>query len=171
MPIALCGFNDGDHDTGRNLLVQFGPTLMVDIGFDPDHQGQGIPKDLAAKGVRALVDTGASESCIDSGLAMQLNLPIIDRRRIAGAGGAHDVNMHLGHIYVPTLGNTIHGAFAAVNLAAGGQPHLALIGRTFLYNFVMIYNGLTGTVALAHNPLELIAPNPNQNQGGNDGAA
>lgn len=168
MPLALCGFNDAAHDTGRNLLTQFGPTLLVDIGFDPNYHGQGNI-DLAAKGIRALVDTGASESCIDSGLAMQLNLPIIDQRRIAGAGGAHDVNMHLGHIYVPSLGNTIHGAFAAVNLAAGGQPHLALIGRTFLHNFVMIYNGLTGTVALAHEPQELFAQIIAQNQ--NQGAA
>src|SRR5262245_27820099 len=37
---------------------------------------------------RSLVDTGAMESCIDSGLAMRLNLPIVDRRKISGVHGA-----------------------------------------------------------------------------------
>lgn len=156
MAIALCGFDDGPGGEGHGLLVQYGPTLVVDIGFDPAHhgpQGQPHPPDLPMKGVHALVDTGATTSCIDSGLAMQLNLPIIDRQRVAGVGGAHEVNMHLGQIYIPSLGKTIYGAFAGVELAAGGQPHVALIGRTFLAHFVMLYNGRTGTVSLSDEAL------------------
>jgi hypothetical protein len=34
MAIVLCGFNDGAAGTGRGMLIQFGPTLLVDIGFD-----------------------------------------------------------------------------------------------------------------------------------------
>jgi predicted aspartyl protease len=101
------------------------------------------------KSVRALVDTGAGESCIDSALAAQLNLPIVDRRLISGAGGTHEVNMHLAQVAVPSLGVTIYGAFAGVHLAAGGQTHFALIGRTFLQNFTMLYEGKTGTVVLS----------------------
>jgi hypothetical protein len=156
MTITFCGYNDGPQTTGRDLLAQFGPTLVVDIGFDPNYHGQQAP-DLASKGVQALVDSGATESCIDSALAMQLNLPVVDRRTIGGIGGAHQVNMHLGHIHVPALGNVITGAFAAVNLAAGGQQHMALIGRSFLQHFVMVYNGLTGTVAITHSMAELLA--------------
>lgn len=37
-----------------------------------------------------------------------------------------------------------------IDLAAGGQAHLALIGRTFLRNFTMVYEGRTGTVTI-HN--------------------
>jgi hypothetical protein len=36
----------------------------------------------------------------------------------------------------------------AINLAAGGQRHTVLIGRTFLMHFHMTYNGLTGEVEL-----------------------
>ena len=100
--------------------------------------------------MRALVDTGATESCIDSLLAAQLNLPIVDRRQIGGVGGAQLVNVHLAQVYVPTLSQTIYGAFAAVHLAAGGQAHQALVGRTFLQNVTMIYEGRTGTVTI-HN--------------------
>lgn len=96
------------------------------------------------------MDTGASESCIDSMLAAQLNLPIIDRSRISGSQGSHVVNVHLAHIFVPALNAWLIGKFSAVHLAAGDQWHRALIGRTFLQHFTMIYEGRTGTVTI-HN--------------------
>lgn len=103
---------------------------------------------MALKGAQALVDTGATESCIDSGVAMGLHLPIIDQRVVSGISGHHTVNMHLAHIFVPGLQFTIYGAFAGVDLAAGGQPHAALIGRTFLQHFRMSYDGATGKVVI-----------------------
>ena len=58
--------------------------------------------------------------------------------------------MYLAQIYVNALGFTIWGAFAGVDLAAGGQVHNALIGRTFLRHFTMVYEGRSGTVTI-HN--------------------
>jgi predicted aspartyl protease len=100
------------------------------------------------RAVAALVDTGATESCNDSRLAAQLNLPIVDRRQIGGVGGVHMVNIHLAQVHVAVLGKTAYGTFAAVHLADGGQPHVALIGRTFLQHFTMVYEGRTGTVII-----------------------
>ena len=57
--------------------------------------------------------------------------------------------MHLAQVRIPSLGFTIYGAFAGVHLAAGGQPHKALIGRTFLRAFTMVYKGGTGTVTIS----------------------
>jgi predicted aspartyl protease len=99
----------------------------------------------------ALIDTGALESCIDSDLAMRLNLPIVDRRRISGVHGAREVNVHLAHIHIPALFFTIYGPFCSVDLAAGGQQHRALIGRTFLQSFTMVYDGRTGNVTLSND--------------------
>jgi hypothetical protein len=99
----------------------------------------------------ALIDTGAGESCIDSGLAMRLNLPIVDQRPISGIHGAGIVNVHLAHIHIPYLPWTIWGQFCAVDLIAGGQAHHALIGRTFLQGFTMVYEGRTGTVTLSND--------------------
>src|SRR5205823_6239775 len=96
-----------------------------------------------------LVDTGASESCIDSLLAAQLNLPIVDRRPTSGAHGSLEVNMHLAQVRIPALNFTIYGAFAGVRLAVGGQTHRALIGRTFLQRFTMVYEGRTGAVTIS----------------------
>ena len=57
--------------------------------------------------------------------------------------------LHLAQIYVPALGWTVFGQFAGVHLIAGGQLHYALIGRTFLRNFTMVYEGKTGSVTLS----------------------
>ena len=56
--------------------------------------------------------------------------------------------MHLAQIHAPELNFTVYGAFAGVLLRAGGQPHAALLGRTFLRRFTMTYEGETGAVSL-----------------------
>ena len=133
-------------------LVDYGPTLFVQIGFDPIYQpnSENNP-DLPTTIYPALVDTGATDSCIDSSLAANLNLPIVDRQNVAGVHGAHEVNIHLAQIHVPDLQFTVSDIFAAVHLRAGGQPHFALIGRSFLRAFKMIYDGVSGSVTLDRN--------------------
>jgi predicted aspartyl protease len=124
--------------------------MPVDIGFDPNWLSaiNAPPPIPALRGVHALVDTGATESCIDDAVAQQLQLPIIDRRQVSGVGGLHEVNMYLAQIHIPPLKWTIYGEFAGVNLLSGGQQHVALIGRTFLHNFTMIYQGGSGSVTI-----------------------
>jgi hypothetical protein len=151
MARTSCGFVDGPIASATDLLARWGPTLLVGIGFDTTWQAaSGTIPVAAVTDVHALVDSGASESCIDALFASQLGLPIVDRRPISGVGGQHVVNMHLAQIHVEPLAFTIWGIFAGVNLAAGGQPHQALIGRTFLRHFTMIYEGRTGNVVI-HN--------------------
>jgi hypothetical protein len=79
-PSTECGFASiVGGASGSDLLSFYGPTIKVDIGFDAGFVGGisqiNIPTP-GIKGINALVDTGASESCIDSMLAAQLNLPI-----------------------------------------------------------------------------------------------
>jgi hypothetical protein len=81
-------------------------------------------------------------------LAQQLGLPVIDQQNIGGVGGSMVANIYLAQIYVPSLNETIYGQFAGVHLVAGGQQHVALIGRTFLVNFTMVYDGRSGLVTL-----------------------
>jgi len=147
MPSTKCGFDEGDGlAPAKDRLVIWGPTLLVDIGFDPVHDWKtatSLPLP-GLQGLHALVDTGATESCIDNQLAAQLDLPIIDRREICGVHGKHEANVHLAQVHIPSLNVTINGAFSGVDLRAGGQLHSALIGRTFLLSFRMIYDGPTG---------------------------
>jgi predicted aspartyl protease len=144
-----CGFDDTPQTAGHELLVAHGPTLLVHIGFDPKYNvATGRPPEFATDVSHALVDTGATESCIDSKVATALALPMVDRRPISGIGGAKLADICLAQIFVPSLAITIYGPFAVVELAAGGQLHAALIGRTFLRHFKMVYEGTTGTVTL-----------------------
>ena len=143
MTTVSCGFPDKDS------LYKFGPTLWVEVGFDPSyHPDRTSRPTLPTTPWAGLVDTGATDCCIDSTIAQQLNLPIFDRTRMSGIGGSVDVNYHLAQIYIPDLNYTIYGAFAGVHLAAGGVPHRVLIGRSLLGDFRMEYDGRTGAVTL-----------------------
>lgn len=152
MKTTKCGFNSiPGGPAATDLLVQWGPTLVVNIGFDPNHMNASTSAPIpGSSGLHALVDTGATESCIDSLLAAQLNLPIVNRRLTAGAHGAKEVNVHLAQVYIPSLNYTIYGAFSGVELRSGGQAHSALIGRTFLRRFKMTYEGPLGNVELEY---------------------
>lgn len=145
MPQGECGF-----PSQPDSLVQFGPTLQVRIGFDPAYRDGHTPN-LANTEYHALVDTGASESCIDSSIATTVDLPIIDRQKVSGAHGSAEVNIHLAQIFIPVLGVVLSGKFAGVHLHAGGQPHSALMGRTLLRHVTMAYNGITGSVTIAYS--------------------
>ena len=134
-------------------MVDHGPKLTVHVGFDPDYKpGQGRPPHLPMRDAPALVDTGATESHIDTLVALHLNLPIIDRRKIAGAGGEHETNVYMAQVHIPSLNKTITGQFAGADLVAGGQPIGVIIGRTFLQHFSMLYDGRTGSVLLTDEP-------------------
>jgi len=142
---AECGFPDQAMH-----LAQFGPTLEVRIGFDPGYRAKsGDIPGLSPKEYNALIDTGAAESCIDSQVAAPLGMPVVDEMPVSGVHGQAVVNVHLGQIHAPALGFTIYGRFCGVHLHAGGQPHSALLGRTFLYHTTMTYQGKTGSVTLS----------------------
>jgi hypothetical protein len=150
MPRTSCGFNDDPNGPrGSDLLEHYGPTLIVNIGFDPNYDplNPSIPAHNVV-GVYALVDTGALESCIDDDVAQQAGLAIMNRRAMSGSAGRHLVSVYLAQIHVPSLSQTIYGEFCGVDLTGGGQTHRALIGRTFLRHYKMTYDGATGDVTL-----------------------
>ncbi len=151
MPIASCGFADdpGQPGSGAVNLVHIGPTLLVRVGFDPGWDPNRVADaNLPTDPRPALVDTGATTSSIDARLASTLALPLVGQQELGGISGSYTAPSHLAQVFVPILQVTIHGLFTAVNLASGGQPHEVLLGRTFLRNFRMIYEGRTGSVIL-----------------------
>ena len=150
MAETKCGFDSTNGVSGSVLLTTYGPTLFVNIGFDSNWNiNTAITTPVPGiTNVHALVDTGATECCIDDLLAVQLNLPVIDRIPVSGSAGQHEANMYFAQIHIPSLNFTMYGSFAGLHLTAGGQPHKALIGRTFLSAFTMIYDGKTGNVTI-----------------------
>lgn len=150
MPLLDAGFPDDNGVTGGEWLVRHGPTIWIDIGFDPGFDpGSEAKPEPAVTGVPALIDTGALESCIDKTLAARLGLPPVDRTTIAGVSGPQEVDVFVCQFHCPALRFTQYGTFAGVDLEGGGQVHKALIGRTFLKNAIMIYDGARGQATVA----------------------
>ena len=87
MVSTKCGWDSAPNGASRQLLLAaYGPTFIVDIGFDPAFKGVPHPPPAPGLGrINALVDTGAAVSCIDSMLAVQLNLPVTIEARFPEA--------------------------------------------------------------------------------------
>jgi len=145
MPLIEAGFINNDGAPDSQKLITFGPTIEVIIGHIASDSG--TPEQ--AQSVLALVDTGAFDCCIDSRIAESLSLPVVDVCEISGSGGTKTHPVYMAHIYIPLLERSQYGRFAGVDLIDGGQPHGALLGRTFLKNVIMIYDGLRAQVTVA----------------------
>ena len=145
MPLADAGFADPAGKPDRGALIEYGPSLEVVVSpfVDPPQP----PTD--GHTTHALVDTGATQSCIDMQLADSLSLPVVDFVMMAGAAGASRHPLYAARVAIPALEIFQFGAFAGVDLAAGGQPHRVLLGRTFLTGTVMIYDGVRAQVTIA----------------------
>ena len=153
MPTANAGFSNEQGILGYDALTYYGPTLEVQIGYDFNFRIDDMASrpNLPKTQLFALVDTGATESCIDSTLALNLGLTVVDRKRVGGIHGAHPVNYHVAQIYIPSLDFTIVGTFPGVGLTASGLNHSALLGRTFLQHFKMSYEGRNGSVIISND--------------------
>ena len=149
---AQCGY---DHaPAGPDLLVRYGPSLKVNLGFDPNYvAGFRKPPQPTERGLDALIDTGASESYIDGALAVQHQLPLIDQDSVGAALGTEIVNIYLAQVHVIALDAVILGRFAAVSLRSNGIESDVLLGRTFLRDYVFTYDGTTGRVTIARPAL------------------
>jgi hypothetical protein len=141
-----CGYDLPHH--GDSLLVDNGPSLQINIGFDKDWKpDQNAPPRADKVGIIALVDTGSLESYIDVGLAAELKLPPCNVGDVIGIHGPQPATYYLAQVHFPPLKFTARGQFAALPLIKGGMAHHALIGRTFRH-FRMGYNGVTGAVTI-----------------------
>jgi hypothetical protein len=81
-------------------------------------------------------------------LANHLHLPIVDRCEVAGSHGKHEVDVYLAELHIRSFSFTQYGKFADAYLNRGGLQYQVLMGRTFLENFILMYNGKSGRVTL-----------------------
>ncbi len=148
MSSTQAGFKQGKGGASTaDLLVQLGPTLLVDIGLRSGST-PGEKPDLPQKNVRALVDTGAGGDCIDDELAKTLNLPITDEGEISGVGGKHHAFIYTARLYIPKLDRLLFQQFTGVKLEQGEQWHRVILGRSFLRRYQLTYNGPSGQVEI-----------------------
>ena len=119
----------------------------MDLGLKSRSPASSEP-DLPAKAIWALIDTGAGGDCIDDDLARSLALPITDEGEISGVGGKHRAYVYTARLYVPSMGLLLFQPFTGVKLTEGQQRHRVLLGRSFLRNYQLVYDGATGQVSI-----------------------
>ena len=138
-----CGYAGAPQAQAQ--LIHHGPAVSVNIGFDLawNPRSNTAPV-LGASSLRDIIDTGARQSCIDSELAIKLELPHFDRRPISSVAGIVMVDFHRAQVHAPALRFTQSGPFAAVPLIASGFKYEALLGRSFLSYVKMCYDGPLG---------------------------
>ena len=152
MPTVSIGFETVSGAFSAEALIRYGPTLLVEIGFDPTFApGQVSRPNLSTQTFPALLDTGADINCIDSNLASELGLRVLEQRIVAGLGGDFQTGIYLAQIYIPPLQVTLSGEFAGIISASRDMFHRAIIGRNFLRDFAMVYDGRTGVVTLSND--------------------
>ena len=148
MPLIEAHFKNDDGSSNFELLGTFGPTTQVFV-CPPVVEGQN-PNEVKGKMVPALIDTGAQASMIDDDLAKELGLAAIDKATILGVGGAKDDHsVYMANIIATQLDSHGFGRFVGAKLKEGGQYHEVLLGRDFLSQVVMIYDGIRAQVTIA----------------------
>ena len=160
MPILHVQFDlQGQTPTGQvvqvapqAVLQQRGPCVQVVIGLAEAfaqqllHQGQAVPTPSAGL---ALIDTGASVTCVDDTLAQQLGLPAIDVVQMMSASHAA-TQQNVYPIEIEIVGSAIRiNVPRAIGAALAAQGIVALIGRDFLQHCTLFYNGITGAITLS----------------------
>ena len=144
MRSAECGFPDYPDQ-----LVSLGPRIRVQIGFEPYYSRElGRLPDLPEYLLPALIDTGASNTCIDVTLAKALDLPVVDRQTLVGVHGPQETDFYRAQVHVPDLRAMFDRSVAGLPLRSERLPFFALLGRDFLKLFTMTYHGPTGSVTI-----------------------
>jgi predicted aspartyl protease len=136
-------------------LQRSGPVVQVTIGVADVisaqllQQGQQPPAPLSGLG---LIDTGASSTCIDESVAQSLGLPVIDVVQISTPSQAQ-VQQNVYPAVLEIVGGNIRVSVPrAIGAVLRGQGIVALIGRDFLQNCTLHFNGPAGMFTLAYWP-------------------
>ena len=133
-------------------LMQRGPIVQVTIGVEQNIAqqllSQGIPLPQPVPGV-ALIDTGATSTCIDEAIAQQLNLPVIDVVSISSASHV-ETKQNVYPVLIEVVGIAIKfNAFRAIGVPLANQGIQVIVGRDLLQLCTLFYNGLIGSFTLS----------------------
>jgi predicted aspartyl protease len=143
--------NDVDLPPSQ-VLLQRGPVVQVTISLGTamsqilQQAGQSIPPPVSGL---ALIDTGATTTCINKEAADAMGLPVIDVGKMSSATHVDEPsNIHPIKIEFVGVPITVEVERAmCANLKQFGL--LALIGRDLLVHCNLVYNGFAGTITLS----------------------
>ena len=151
MPIFHRNFlSKGDFNPKH--LERVGPRLRVQIGV-PDalaalytQKDQAIPSsDLGF----ALFDTGASMTCVDEGILVEMGLHPVRVQRVSTPSGDSELNCYPCRLSFPGCPLPDIDPSIVVGAKLQKQGYAALIGRDLLRDMILIYDGPGARVTFA----------------------
>lgn len=140
----------------RSELLQLeGPTIPIVVRGEPGQRNfqAGYRDEFPTN---AIIDTGASEVCIDYRIAHALDLRAVDQRTIQTVGGPILVQVFLGLLEVPGLKYRKLTRLYAPKVER--VNYNALLGRSFLKDFYVTFEGPTGVFHFVHKDDAFAAP-------------
>ncbi|MDE0055975.1 MAG: aspartyl protease family protein [Gammaproteobacteria bacterium] len=157
MPISVTRFSGSFRDDQGNehqisppqALRQRGPVLTATLTLSDRQQQAEAASGRGSRSVSGsvLIDTGASQTCVDQQAANELGLTIFGTGRMTSASHSDvEVPLFVGKIVLPNITINVEGAMGA---QLEEQGLIALIGRDLLQNAVLVYNGVDGSVTLS----------------------
>jgi predicted aspartyl protease len=127
-------------------IVQVSVTLAQSFAATVAQSGGQLPQPVTGL---ALVDTGASNTCIDDEAAKSMNLPVIDVGSMHSASHAKTPS-NIYPVQVEIIGFQIQfQSLRTMGAALKAQGLLMLLGRDLLQRCTLFYNGLTGQITLS----------------------
>ncbi len=146
--------SDGSHVqiAPKHALLSRGPIIQVSVMVISSvaqqviQQGGIIPNPVSGY---ALIDTGASTTCIDDTVARKIGAPAIDKVKMCSASHTE------ADAFIYPVNFEILGANIPINVprcmgaALQGQELVMLIGRDVLEKCTLHYNGISGQFTLS----------------------
>jgi len=128
----------------RGPVVQVSVTIEQSAGRAWANRGKAPPQHRIGL---ALIDTGASNTCIDDALARELGLPVVDVGSLSSATHAEQqCNVYPVEITLPTV---VLNSPRTLGASLAPQGLIALIGRDVLQNCLFFYNGPVEQITLS----------------------
>lgn len=132
-------------------LERRGPRIQVTVGLSEHianqllQQGKSLPNPVSGL---ALIDSGASRTCIDETSALSLKLPVINVVNVASASHAF-TKRNVYPARLEAIGFSMIFNVQAIGAPLASQGLIALIGRDILKFCTLFYNGVTGQLTLS----------------------
>lgn len=142
---------------GPHTLAQVGPIVKVLVSPHPDIleelRENGMPAPEPVSGV-AIIDTGASVTCIDENVCRALALQPTGVSNVLHAGGSERRSCYPIQIFFPDLS---FGPISAVRAMSAkltdlenhkSQPYILMLGRDLMHNLMIVYDGIHGRIQI-----------------------
>lgn len=152
MPIYNVQYKEAKNVTPQQALMLVGALIKVEISVPNKiasvltENKRKIPNPFTG---RALLDTGASKTCVDDAILKKLRLPPVSRVNVCTPSGtaqqlAYPVKLDFPGSPIPTIEfNSVLGS------KLRNQNIDVLIGRDILCQCLFIINGVQGNFSLA----------------------